>query len=53
MDGDRASLFGEELPTQGEHAAESAGSAPPFEAGPAAAFGSGRPTPGEGVRRWS
>jgi hypothetical protein len=36
----------------GEHAAESNGPAPPFEAGAADAFGSGWPTPGEGVLRW-
>jgi hypothetical protein len=37
---------------EGEHAADSAGSAPPFEAGTATAFGSGWPTLGEEVRRW-
>jgi hypothetical protein len=38
---------------EGERAAESTGPAPPFEAGAADAFGSGWPTPGEEVRRWS
>jgi hypothetical protein len=38
---------------EGERAGESAGPPPPFEAGAATAFGSGWPTLGEEVWRWS